>query len=300
MKHLGLSFLLSVFIFSNLVSQEINLPTIIKPGATVEKLSGEFSFTEGPTADARGNVYFTDQPNDRIMIWTTGGELLTYMQPAGRANGMFFDKKGDLWVCADEKTELWKISPDKKIEIVLGKFNNNMLNGPNDVWVAPDGSLYFSDPFFKRAWWSHTAMPQDKQCVYYLSADRKVLKRVVEDMVQPNGLVGTADGKTIFIADMGGRKTYKYTIDPGGELTGKTLFCELGSDGMALDKKGNLYLTTRGGVTVFDKNGKQLGNIPVPEGWTSNVCFGDKNRKTLYITASKGLYRIKTRVKGVW
>jgi len=299
MKYLGLSLLFSALIFSNLFSQEINLPSVIKPGTQLEKLSGEFSFTEGPTADAQGNVYFTDQPNDRIMIWTTSGELLTFMQPAGRANGMFFDKKGDLWVCADEKTELWRISPDKKVEVVLGKFNEKILNGPNDVWVAPDGSLYFSDPYFRRRWWSHTDMPQDKQCVYYLSADRKVLKRVVEDMVQPNGIVGTADGKTIFIADMGGKKTYKYTIGPGGELTGKTLFCELGSDGMALDKKGNLYLTGSG-VTVFDKNGNKLGNIPVPEGWTSNVCFGGKNRKTLYITASKGLYRIPTTMKGVW
>lgn len=299
MKYPGLSLLFSALIFSNLFSQEINLPSVIKPGTQLEKLSGEFSFTEGPTADAQGNVYFTDQPNDRIMIWTTSGELLTFMQPSGRANGMFFDKKGDLWVCADEKTELWRISPDKKVEVVLGKFNEKILNGPNDVWVAPDGSLYFSDPYFRRRWWSHTDMPQDKQCVYYLSADRKVLKRVVEDMVQPNGIVGTADGKTIFIADMGGKKTYKYTIGPGGELTGKTLFCELGSDGMALDKKGNLYLTGSG-VTVFDKNGNKLGNILVPEGWTSNVCFGGKNRKTLYITASKGLYRIPTTMKGVW
>ncbi len=299
MKHFGLLLLLSALSLSNLVSQETGMPSVIKPGKALEKLSGEFSFTEGPTADAAGNVYFTDQPNDRIMIWTTGGELRTFMKPAGRANGMFFDQNGDLWACADEKTELWKISPDKKIEVVLGKFNNSLLNGPNDVWVAPDGSLYFTDPYFKRSWWSYSEMPQDKQCVYYLSADRKVLKRVEEDMVQPNGIVGTADGKTIFIADMGARKTYKYTIGRDGELTGKTLFCELGSDGITLDKKGNLYLTGRG-VTVFDKNGKKLGNIPVPEGWTSNVCFGGKDRKTLFITASKGLYKIETNMKGVW
>ncbi len=300
MRPIALSFALLMLLNTNLFSQENGLSSIIRPGAVLEKLSGEFSFTEGPTADAAGNVYFTDQPNDRIMIWTTAGELKTYMQPSGRSNGMFFDKKGYLWVCADEKNELWRISPDKKVEIILNKYDSKLLNGPNDVWVAPDGSAYFSDPFYKRSWWSHSDMPQDKQCVYYLSPDRKILKRVAEGLVQPNGIVGTADGKTIFIADIGDKKTYSFTINKNGDLTDRKLFCEMGSDGMTLDKKGNIYLTGRGGVFVFDSKGKQLGSIPVPESWISNVCFGDKNRKSLYITANKGLYRILTQVKGVW
>jgi gluconolactonase len=280
-------------------SQEKELSTILKPGTKLEKLSGEFSFTEGPAADAAGNVYFTDQPNDRIMVWSDKGRLSTFIQPSGRSNGMFFDRKGNLWSCADEKNELWCIHPDKTVEVVLREYDGKLLNGPNDVWVSPDGGIFLTDPFYKRSWWNHTEMPQDKQCVYFLSADHKILKRVAEDLAQPNGIVGTPDGKTLYVADIKSNKTWSYSIKPDGTLENKKLFCELGSDGMTIDSKGNLYLTGKG-VTVFDKTGKKLGNIPVPENWTANVCFGGKTRKELFITASKGLYRIGTLVKGAY
>jgi gluconolactonase len=283
----------------SVISQDSGLSSILEPGAAPVKLAGDFSFTEGPAPDKAGNVYFTDQPNDRIMVWSKKKGLSTFMQPCGRSNGMFFDNKGNLWSCADELNELWCISPDKSVAVVLDKFNGKLLNGPNDVWVAPDGSIYLTDPFYKRPWWKHSEMPQDKQCVYYLSADRKVFKRVVEDMIQPNGIVGTPDGKTLYVADIGGNKTWSYSINPDGTLGDKKLFCELGSDGMTIDTKGNIYLTGNG-VTIFDKAGKKIGNIPVPEKWTANVCFGEKNRKALFITASKGFYRIGTRVKGVY
>jgi gluconolactonase len=293
--------LLTIFLIFpvSVISQDSGLSSILKPGAAPVKLAGDFSFTEGPAADKAGNVYFTDQPNDRIMVWSSKKGLSTFMQPSGRSNGMFFDNKGNLWSCADELNELWCITPDKSVEVVLEKFNGKLLNGPNDVWVAPDGSIYLTDPFYKRPWWKHSEMPQDKQCVYYLSADRKVFKRVVEDMIQPNGIVGTPDGKTLYVADIGGNKTWSYSINPDGTLGDKKLFCELGSDGMTIDAEGNIYLTGNG-VTIFDKAGKKIGNIPVPEKWTANVCFGEKNRKALFITASKGFYRIDTRVKGVY
>ncbi|MBN2632416.1 MAG: SMP-30/gluconolactonase/LRE family protein, partial [Bacteroidales bacterium] len=120
---------------------------------------------------------------------------------------------------------------------------------------------------------------------------------VADDLIQPNGIVGTPDGKTLYVADIRGNKTWSYSVNPDATLSGKTLFCEMGSDGMTIDSKGNLYLTGKG-VTVFDKTGKRLGNIPVPENWTANVCFGGKNLKTLFITASKGFYAIKLKVKG--
>ena len=284
---------------TSVISQDPDLSSILKPGAAPVKLAGDFSFTEGPAPDKAGNVYFTDQPNDRIMVWSKKKGLSTFMQPSGRSNGLFFDNKGNLWSCADEQNELWRISPDKNVEVVIDKFNGKLFNGPNDVWVAPDGSIFFTDPFYKRPWWNHSDMPQEKQCVYFLSADYKTLKRVVEDMVQPNGIVGTPDGKTLYIADIGGNKTWSYSINPDGTLDNKKLFCELGSDGMTIDTEGNIYLTGKG-VTIFDKTGKKIGNIPVPEAWTANVCFGGKNRKTLFITASKGFYKIDTRVKGAY
>lgn len=277
--------------------QENDLSNILESGAKLEKLAGDFKFTEGPSADSEGNIYFTDQPNNRIMIWSVSGELLTFMQPSGRSNGLAFDKDGFLWSCADEKNELWKISPDKKITIIPSKFEEKVLNGPNDLWVHKSGAVYFTDPFYKRDWWDHSERPQEKQCVYFLSADYKKIVKIADDLVQPNGIVGTPDGKKLFVADIKANKTWSYTINKDGSLNNKTLFCELGSDGMTIDTKGNIYLTGKG-VTVFDKTGKQIGNIPVPESWTANVCFGGPDMKTLFITASKGLYSIRVKVKG--
>lgn len=281
--------------FAFIVQEDKN--ELIQSGAQLEKLADGFLFTEGPSSDAKGNVYFTDQPNNRIMVWTISGELKTFMQPSGYSNGMSFDKEGYLWSCADEKNELWRIAPDKKVIVIPSKFENNQLNGPNDLWISRKGGIYFTDPFYKRTWWDHTNKPQDIQAVYYLSPDHKAIIRVASDLVQPNGIVGTPDGKTLFVADIGGKKTWKFTINKDGSLSNKTLFCEMGSDGMTIDTKGNIYLTGKG-VTIFDKTGKQIQNIPVPESWTANVCFGDKDMKSLFITASKGLYRIRMKVKG--
>ena len=271
--------------------------TLIAPGAKLEKLSGEFKFTEGPTCDAAGNVFFTDQPNNRIMKWSLDGQLSTFLQPAGRANGMYFDKQGNLIACADEKTELWSIIPDGKHTVLAKEFNGQRLNGPNDVWVRPAGGLYFTDPFYKRDWWDYNERPQDGEHVYFLSADRKTLKRVTTDLVQPNGLIGTPDGKTLFVADIRAGKTWAYDIQPDGTLGNKRLRCKLGSDGMTLDTEGNLYLTGKG-VIAFDQTGKQIGHISVPEPWTANVSFGGKDHRTLFITASTGLYSIRTKYAG--
>lgn len=271
---------------------------ILAPDAKLQKLAGDFSFTEGPTSDREGNVYFTDQPNNRILKWSVEGKLSTFMQPAGRANGMFFDATGRLIACADEKTELWAVTVADGQHTVLAKeFQGKALNGPNDVWVRADGSLFFSDPFYKRPWWDYNARPQSTEQVYFLSADGKTLKRVTTDLEQPNGIIGSADGKTLFVADIKAGKTYAFDIQPDGALANKRLRCELGSDGMTLDEAGNLYLTGKG-VTVFGPDGKQVEHIEVPESWTANVSFGGKDHKTLFITASKGFYSIATLHRG--
>jgi gluconolactonase len=273
------------------------LARIIRNDDIVKLLADGFLFTEGPAYDGKGNIYFTDQPNDRIMLWTSTGNLSVYLQPAGRSNGLSFDNKGNLWACADEKNSLWCIDPDKNITIIPSEYQGKALNGPNDLWNTTDGGVYFTDPFYKRSWWDHDSMPQPIQAVYYLSPDHKTITRVTDDLEQPNGIVGTPDGTTLFVADIRANKTWKYTINKNGSLSNKKLFCEKGSDGMTIDLKGNIYLTGNG-VTVFDKNGVLLGTIPVPEKWTANVCFGGKDMKTLFITASKSFYSIRTLIKG--
>jgi len=272
--------------------------SVVAPGAKLEKLAGDFKFTEGPTADAEGNVYFTDQPNDRILKWdVAAGKLTTFLQPCGRSNGMHFDAKGGLIACADENNQLWSIDPAGKPAVLVKDFNGKLLNGPNDLWIRPDGGLYFTDPFYKRPWWKRGPMEQDGQHVYFLPPDRSAPKRVTDDLKQPNGITGTPDGKTLYVADIGAKKTYAYDIQADGTLAGKRLFCEEGSDGVTIDAEGNLYLTGKG-VLVYDKAGKKVETIEVPEGWTANACFGGKDRQTLFITASKGFYAIKMRVKG--
>lgn len=272
---------------------------IVADGAQVEKLAGDFKFTEGPASDSKGNVYFTDQPNDRIMMWSVDNKLSTFMQPSGRSNGLCFDAQDRLWACADEKNELWVINKDKKVEVLLDSYKEGKLNGPNDIWVAPDGSAFFSDPFYKRPWWNRDSTQQDGQCVYYLSADKSNLIRVIEDLVQPNGIVGSPDGKLLYVTDIKDKKTYSYSIGENGDLSDRELFCEMGSDGMTLDNQGNLYLTNKGGVYVFNSHGQQIRNIKIDETWTANVCFGGADMKSLFITARTGLYRLRMNVKGV-
>jgi gluconolactonase len=272
--------------------------SIIAPGAKLERLADGFLFTEGPSVDADGNVYFTDQPNDRILKWSVDGKLSTFLEPAGRSNGLCFDDKGRLWACADEKNELWLIDvATGKHTVVVKDYHGKLLNGPNDVWIRPDGGVYFTDPFYKRDYWKRGPTEQDQEATYYLAPNGKSPIRVTDDLKQPNGIIGTPDGKTLYVSDIKAGKTYAYDIQPDGTLQNKRLFCSLGSDGMTIDEQGNVYLTGRG-VTVFDKTGKKIEHIDVAESWTGNVCFGGRDMKTLFITASKGLYAMQMQVKG--
>lgn len=271
---------------------------VVAENAEVQLLADGFEFTEGPAADAQGNVFFTDQPNDRIMKWSIDGVLSTFLQPAGRSNGLYFDREGNLLACADEKNQLWSIDPQGNVKVLIADYQGKLLNGPNDLWVAPDGGIYFTDPLYKRPYWQgRGGMEQDGQHVYYLSADRKSFERVIEGLVQPNGIIGTPDGDKLYVADIGDRKTYSFDLAPGGVVTNKQLFCEIGSDGMTLDEQGNVYLTGQG-VTVFDSAGHKVAQIDVSEPWTANVTFGGEDHRTLFITASKGLYAVRMKVRG--
>ena len=270
---------------------------IVAEGAKVVLLADEFKFTEGPAADRKGNVYFTDQPNDRIMIWSVDGKLSTFMSPCGRSNGLYFDKKGNLLACADEKNELWQIDMKKQHNVLIDNYKGKLLNAPNDLWITPTGGIYFTDPFYKRNYWNRGPSEQDGQCVYYFTPGDKKLIRVADDLKQPNGIIGTPDGKTLYVADIGAGKTYVYDMNKDGTLKNKKLFCEMGSDGMTIDNEGNVYLTGKG-VSVFDKNGNKIKHIEIKEGWTANVTFGGKDRKTLFITAMDSLYSLEMRVKG--
>jgi gluconolactonase len=273
--------------------------SIIAAGAKVEKLADGFSFTEGPAVDKEGNIFFTDQPNNKILKWSVDGKLTTFLSNSGRANGLYFDHKGNLLSCSDMDNELWSIDKQGNPTVIVADFQDKKLNGPNDLWVHPNGGIYFTDPLYKRPYWTRNPeMQQDGEHLYYLSPDRTKLIRVDENLVKPNGIIGTPDGKKLYVADIGDKKTYVYEINKDGTLSNRKLFTEMGSDGMTIDNKGNIYLTGRG-VTVFNPKGEQIEHIQVEANWTANVCFGGKDMKTLFITASQYLYGLKMKVNGV-
>jgi len=266
--------------------------SVVAPGAKVKKLAGDFRFTEGPAADAKGNVYFTDIPNNRIHVWSLDGTLSTFRENSGGANGLYFDKDGNLLACEGGGQRLVSIAPDGKVTALVEKYADKPLNSLNDLWIDPKGGVYFTDPRYG----NRDNLPQDGEHAYYLTPDHKKVMRVIDDMVRPNGVIGTPDGKKLYVTDNGGRKTFAYTMNADGMLSDKVLFCEEGSDGMTIDDQGNIYLTTSV-VAVFSPEGKKIEEIEIPER-PANVTFGGTDNKTLFITARTSLYSIAMNVAG--
>ncbi len=270
---------------------------IIAKNAEIEKVGTGYAFTEGPAVAKDGSVYFTDQPNDRIYVWDEKKGVSLWSEETGRSNGMYFNADNQLVSCADLHNQIVFFDKDKKMQVVYENYDGKHLNGPNDLWITPNGGIYFTDPYYHRNYWpeGHTEV-QNARGVYYLSPEGKIT-RVIDDYKQPNGLIGTPDGKTLYVADINDSKIWKYNIQPDGILANKTFFAPHGSDGMTIDNKGNVYLTM-GKVWVYSPEGELIQEIDVPES-PSNVCFGGKKRNILFITARTSVYTLKMKVKGV-
>jgi gluconolactonase len=280
--------------------------SLVAPGAKVEKLAGGFKFTEGPAADAQGNIFFTDISNNRIHKWSLDGTLSTFREDSGGANGLFFDKKGNLLACEGGRRRIVSIDAKGNVTVLADKYDNKQFNSPNDLWLDPQGGVYFTDPYYGPA----TDLEQKGQYVYYLSPDRKKLIKVIDDLLKPNGIIGTSDGKFLYVTDHGGDKTFIYTINPDGTLSDKKLFAAESSDGMTIDNIGNIYLTSMSSstlshydtgpnpVSVYNSKGEKIETILIPER-PANVCFGGPDKQTLFITAQTSLYAVKMRVKGL-
>ena len=270
---------------------------IVAKNAEIKKAGTGYAFTEGPAVAKDGKVYFTDQPNDHIYVWDEKKGVSLWSEETGRSNGMYFNNDGQLLACADLHNQIVLFDKDKKMRVVYENYDGKHLNGPNDLWITPNGGIYFTDPYYHRNYWQegHKEV-QDARGVYYLSTEGKIT-RVIDDYKQPNGLIGTPDGKTLYVADINDRKIWKYDIQPDGTLANKTFFAPNGSDGMTIDNRGNVYLTM-GKVWVYSPSGELIREIEVPES-PSNVCFGGKKRNTLFITARTSVYTLKMNVKGV-
>ncbi|MFD0793764.1 SMP-30/gluconolactonase/LRE family protein [Mucilaginibacter litoreus] len=181
---------------------------------------------------------------------------------------------------------------------MLTAYEGKLFNGPNDLWIDQKDNIYFTDPYYQRDYWARTKPDLSKQSVYVLLKGKSKPVLLDSTLKQPNGIVGSPDGKTLYVADIGDGKIYKYAINPNGLLSDRQLFFNKGADGITLDERGNLYLAGNG-VTVINTKGQEIAHIDIPEPWTSNLCFGGKNRDKLFITASKAVYIMQMNVKGV-
>ena len=283
------------------IAQSAVAQSLIAPGAEVVRLAGDFGFTEGPAADSKGNVFFVDDPNNRIHRWcVTERTVSVFIEGSAHANGMYFDKDDNLYVCEGGTGSVVRYTPDGVRTVVANKFNNRHFNKPNDLWIDPKGGIYFTDPQYGDAF--HVV--QDGEHVYYILPDRSKVIRVIEvggpgtDFVKPNGVIGTPDGKLLYVADIGGRMVYRFNIQPDGTLTDKHPFAPVVTDGMTIDERGNVYMAGRNYVIVYSPEGEEIERIRVSDRWTANVTFGGADFRTLFITASSGFYAIEMTVRG--
>ena len=274
---------------------------VVAPDAAVELVQEGFAFTEGPVGRSDGGIYFTDSRPSRIYRLDPNGKINTFRESADNADGLALDSKGNLF--AAERTGNPRITrTDARglvTPIVTQSPGGQPFNAPNDLLLDSRGGIYFSDPCLRLG-------PGCRAYVYYLPAGATHPLVVDDQMVYPNGLTLTADGKTLIVDDNVGGTIYAFDVQRDGTVKGKRPFAQLRDippgenslgDGMALDRDERLYVTSVTGVQVFDRHGQYLGTIKVPR-IPSNVAFAGPNKRTLYITARQGVYKLQMLSQG--
>ena len=276
----------------------------------VHKVADGCQFTEGPAADADGNLFFSDCPNNRIMVLRADGSLEVWKVPSGRANGMNFDAQGRLVVCCAQgeggAREVQRYEVDGSVTVLASQYDGKPLNSPNDLCFDPEGRIYFTDPRYG----DRSDVEQDTMAVYRIEHNGELV-RVISDLETPNGILMTPDGQTIYVVDNnpqdgGARTLLAYGFD-NHEMTWsrKAQLYDFapgrGGDGMVLDADGNIHLAAgsgdRGGVYVFSPAGEHLAFVPTPESPT-NCTFGGKDLMTLYLTAGTSVYAVACTTPG--
>ncbi|MHC4176113.1 MAG: SMP-30/gluconolactonase/LRE family protein [Planctomycetota bacterium] len=275
----------------------MKLQQIIAPGTQPEVLGTGYGFSEGPAADARGNVYFSDGKNDSIHFYEPGKPVELFVDDSTDANGMMFNGKGELCVCegAAYRVVAFDVKTKKK-RVLASQIDGTHFNEPNDLAVDRQDGFYFTDPNYRHRG-QETVMKED---TYYCSPEGKIT-RVSTVCIKPNGVLLAPDDKTLYLADARGQRIYKYDVVGPGKLAKEILWIDnLGAnpDGMTLDEHGNLYICCgRAGVKVYSARGKPIGAIEVP--YASNCCFGGSDFGTLLVTSRDMFLGIKTKVRGI-
>jgi sugar lactone lactonase YvrE len=280
------------------MDKDSGLDAIMEPNS-LQQIAKDLKFTEGPVWCPEGYLLFSDIPADTIYKWTPDGKLEKFRSPSGNSNGLTLDRQGRLIACEHGNRRVSRTKLDGTIKILAEKYNGKRLNSPNDVVVKSDGSIYFTDPPYGV---EQAKRELDIQGVYRISPDG-TLTLLANDFEKPNGLVFSPDEKVLYIADTDRKHVRAFDVKSDGTLANGRIFADLsaekqnGPDGMKVDEKGNLYVTS-GVVWVFDKAGKHLCNIVTPEP-PANCAFGGKDNKTLFITARTSVYKVQLKVKGI-
>lgn len=271
------------------------------PVGEIKKVHTGFAFTEGPAADNKGNIYFSDIPKETIHKIDLDGKISIFTDKSNHANGLMFNAQGELVACEmDGAIVAWDVAK-KSRRVITGEHNGKRYNAPNDLVLDNAGGVYFTDPMFR----APKPLPQEKVAVYYVNAKGNVA-RLIDDLPNPNGVILSTDEKTLYVIPSGQADMMAYPIDAPGKLGKGKVFCSLkqpegkagtGGDGLTIDSKGNLYITSGLGLQVFDPAGKALGIIAIPE-QPSNATFGGADMKTLYVTARTSVYAVPMDIAG--
>jgi len=274
---------------------------IVPAGNVTEKVAEGFKFTEGPAWDGERYVYFTDIPSAHIVRFDIEtGQAKTFLENSGNANGLMFNSDGRLLMCQHSARQVGRLNPDGSITTLAGSYQGKKLNSPNDLDIDQDGGIYFTDPRYG----NRDSMEMDVEGVYYIKPGGDLI-RVIDDLVRPNGILLSLDGKTLYVIDNGAGKVYAYDVQPGGTVKNQRLLVALNDqnkgdgDGAAMDQQGNLYITSprTSSVWVVSPDGKILEKIPslLPP---ANCTFGGPDNKTLFITARTALLTIQLKIPG--
>jgi len=273
----------------------------IGPAGEVKKLHAGLMFTEGPAADGQGNLYFSDVAGNKLYKSDSQGELSVILDPSNNTNGLMVNAAGNIVAC-EMAGRLIEVNPKtKEVKALADGYEGKRFNAPNDLVIDREGGVYFTDPHFR----APMPLPQGVRAFYYRDSGGKVSRLGVVETA-PNGVILSPDEKTLYVIPSMQAEMLAYPVEAPGKIGAQRTFCTLkqaagktagGGDGLTIDNKGNLYITSALGIQVFDPAGKPLGIIELPE-QPANCTFGGKDNKTLYVTARTSLYAVPMEATG--
>ncbi len=305
-SYVSICFVFSFFLLITLTpSLALENESVVENGAEFVMVADGLKFSEGPAVYSSGTVWFSDYGTDKIYR-IIGGSAETVLENVGGPIGLHFDNEGSLYICAAKEHRIKKLPADviasssgpyskEQLVVYSDRFDGKLLNSPNDIWVDKKGGVYFTDPRFAPL---PEEVEQDGYHIYYIPAGSTKIIRAAVDLDKPNGIVGTHDGRLVYVTDTPVDKTFVYDVGNHGRLSGKRFFAEGGYDGMAVDVEGNVYITLEHSIEVYNSSGEKIEALDVP-GKPTNVCFGGDDRKTLYITARSKVFSLRMRIRGM-